>query len=217
MFDAVIVTVGTCGEPNWIKLPGMPENVGQENEQKSNKAKKKSRRRKSEPTQDLDSHAEETGSQGKGDDGDSTEEKREPDHDRKQSTKDVFSKTIIHSSQLDSPSFNLKGGEKIVVIGSGASGVEAVETILDKFGSVLDSQGEKQGVEITIIARNDKWIIPRNALVDTCIAGQPFGRQMPLSFLWEAFLKYWHYHGVHELVPKDLGIYEGTPVSSLLL
>lgn len=34
------------------------------------------------------------------------------------------------------------------------------------------------------------------------------------SFLWENFLRRWQYSGVQELVPKNLRIYEGTPVSS---
>jgi hypothetical protein len=28
IFDAIIVNIGTCGDPNWIKLPGMPDNAG---------------------------------------------------------------------------------------------------------------------------------------------------------------------------------------------
>lgn len=97
--------------------------------------------------------------------------------------KDKFTKLIVHSSELDSPSFKLKGGERVVVIGSGASGVEAVETVLQKFGSIKDSEKRKdgkQGVEASMIARDDKWIISRNIIIDTSIAGQPFGRQMPL-------------------------------------
>lgn len=33
-----------------------------------------------------------------------------------------------------------------------------------------------------MLARSDKWILPRNFIVDTLIACQPFGRQMPLRF-----------------------------------
>lgn len=33
------------------------------------------------------------------------------------------------------------------------------------------------------------------------------------SFLWEGFLKYFHYHGVEDLVPDDgHGLFTGTPV-----
>ncbi|KAF8152257.1 hypothetical protein B0H34DRAFT_111065 [Crassisporium funariophilum] len=205
IFDAVIVTVGTCGAPNWIKLPGMPENVGQE--KKKPKNKKSKNKGSSSPTQDTSQYPP------------SPYPPASPSNDSTSDTKkddsgEDFTKTIIHSSQLDSPEFQLKGGERVVVIGSGASGVEAVETVLAKFGSVKDDQEQtkKKGVEVWMVARDDKWIIPRNIMIDTFIAGQPFGRQMPLSFLWEAFLRNWHYRGVEELAPKNRGIYEGTPV-----
>lgn len=32
------------------------------------------------------------------------------------------------------------------------------------------------------------------------------------SFLWEGFLRNWHYRGVKDLTPADRGIFEGTPV-----
>lgn len=89
----------------------------------------------------------------------------------------------------------------MVVIGSGASGVEAVETALTK--------GAKHCV---MIARDDKWIIPRNMFIDVLIAMQPFGREMPLSFLWENFLKWWNYGGVKDVAPAHRGLFEGTPV-----
>lgn len=57
-----------------------------------------------------------------------------------------------------------------------------------------------------------QWIIPRNTLIDTLIATQPFGRQMPLSFLWEDFIKYFHYRDLKNLVPAHTGLFEGTPV-----
>lgn len=39
----------------------------------------------------------------------------------------------------------------------------------------------KDQAHCTVLARDDKWIIPRNIMFDTLIAAQPFGRQMPLS------------------------------------
>ncbi|KJA21925.1 hypothetical protein HYPSUDRAFT_186828 [Hypholoma sublateritium FD-334 SS-4] len=186
VYDAVIVSIGTCGDPNWIKLPGMPE-------------------REEDKPKDIESAA----------DAPETPSEDAPTPGTQPHSKEEYGGIILHSSQLDSPEFNLKGGERVVVIGSGASGVEAVETVLQKFGSVRDLQDgeeQKRGVEVFLIARNDKWIIPRNTVIDTAIAGQPFGREMPLSFIWEGFLRYWQYSGVEELVPANTGIYEGTPV-----
>ncbi|KAF8172281.1 FAD/NAD-P-binding domain-containing protein [Pholiota molesta] len=205
IFDAIIVNIGTCGDPNWIKLPGMPDNAGKKYSTGSSLEDKGSKEGES-PSQDNPQV--------------SASDREWPPYQKnhtqsKDKDEDEFTKLIVHSSELDSPSFKLQGGERVVVIGSGASGVEAVETVLQKFGSIKDSKkgsGGKQGVEVSMIARNDKWIIPRNIIIDTSIAGQPFGRQMPLSFLWEGFLRYWQYSGIQELVPKNLGIYESTPV-----
>lgn len=147
IFDAVIVTVGTCGKPKWIHFEGMPENVGKDPESSSS----------------SDSQSE------------------------KETHSDLFTKPIIHSSQLDSPEVSASdlAGKKIVVIGSGASGVEAVETALARVA-------EEGGPETTIwmVARSDKWIIPRNIVVDTFLACQPFGREMPLRSVSSAFASY---------------------------
>ncbi|KAJ6531194.1 FAD/NAD-P-binding domain-containing protein [Mycena capillaripes] len=160
-FDAVIVTIGTCGKPKWIHFDGMPKGVGEDSDSKNS------------------------------------------DEDESKEQTDVFEKPIIHSSDLDSESVSEETikGKKVVVIGSGASGVEAVETAIQRGAG-----------EIVMIARTDKWIIPRNIFFDTFLACQPFGREMPLSFLWESFLKHWHYHGVTDLVPAHTGLFEGTPV-----
>ncbi|THG98025.1 hypothetical protein EW026_g4088 [Hermanssonia centrifuga] len=114
---------------------------------------------------------------------------------------DVFKGPILHSSQLDrkdAPSFE---GKTVAIIGGGASAVEAVEAAL--------AQGAQKCL---VIAREDKWIIPRNIFVDTLIAMQPFGREMPLSFLWEKFIIKFNYHGVEDLAPAHLGLFESTPV-----
>ncbi|CAL1702592.1 unnamed protein product [Somion occarium] len=127
-----------------------------------------------------------------------------PHHARKSkdTDEDVFTKgPIVHSSELDSLDEDAVKGKTVLVIGSGASGVESVETALAK--------GAKGTV---MIAREDKWIIPRNILIDTLISAQPFGRQMPLSFIWEKFIIWFNYHGVSDLAPAHLGLFEGTPV-----
>ncbi|KAJ7461564.1 FAD/NAD(P)-binding domain-containing protein [Mycena latifolia] len=158
-FDAIIVTIGTCGKPKWIHLDGMPKGMA--------------------------------------------EDSNNEDSDKTQRQTDVFTNPIIHSSELDSDAVSEETikGKKVVVIGSGASGVEAVETALQRGAG-----------EVVMVARTDKWIIPRNIFFDTFLACQPFGREMPLSFLWESFLKNWHYHGVKDLVPAHAGLFEGTPV-----
>ncbi|KIP08184.1 hypothetical protein PHLGIDRAFT_127213 [Phlebiopsis gigantea 11061_1 CR5-6] len=113
---------------------------------------------------------------------------------------DVFRKPILHSSQLTSTGIDFKG-KRVVVLGGGASAIESVETAL--------SDGASSTV---MVVRDDKWIIPRNSIIDTMISAQPFGREMPLSFLWEKFITKYNYHGVEDLTPADLGLFEGTPI-----
>jgi cation diffusion facilitator CzcD-associated flavoprotein CzcO len=85
-FDAVIVTIGTCGKPKKINFPGMPDAT----------------RRRSE------------------------------DEGGKHSGEHVFKGKVLHSSELDQLQPNDLDGQTVAVIGSGASGVEAVETALAK-------------------------------------------------------------------------------------
>ena len=80
---------------------------------------------------------------------------------------DSFHGPVLHSSALDEAELK---GKKVVIIGSGASGVEAAELAVEK--------GAKQ---IIVLARDDKWIIPRNTVFDVMLALQPFGREMVSS------------------------------------
>ncbi|KAI5892685.1 FAD/NAD(P)-binding domain-containing protein [Schizophyllum commune H4-8] len=114
--------------------------------------------------------------------------------------------TVLHSSELDAASADVLAGKRVVVVGSGASGVEACETVLAK--------GVALAGPVTMLARSDKWIIPRNVAVDTLLAAQPFGREMPLSWVWEAWLRRFHYgKDLAWMVPDDgRGVFEGTPV-----
>jgi hypothetical protein len=105
-----------------------------------------------------------------------------------------------------------------VIIGSGASGVEAAELAMDKKAKRTTVLARFEFMILSSIAfdvntRDDKWIIPRNILFDTTISAQPFGRQMPLSWIPETLLKVFHYQGAKDLVPSHIGLFEGTPVS----
>ncbi|KDE08675.1 hypothetical protein MVLG_01133 [Microbotryum lychnidis-dioicae p1A1 Lamole] len=113
--------------------------------------------------------------------------------------KDKFQGRLLHSSQLDSIG-DLKG-KKVVVLGSGASGVEAAELAVSKKAS-----------EIVVLARTDKWVIPRSTVFDVLLSLQPFGREMPLSFIPEWFIRAFHYRDLANLSPKRKGIFQGTPI-----
>lgn len=134
VFDAVIATVGTCGKPKMIHLPG------QEN----------------------------------------------------------FKGKIVHSSQLDEVDFK---GKNVLIVGGGASGVEALELAAAKGAN-----------KPTIIARSDKWIIPRTLVTDCILSLNPFGREMPLSIITEFLLKKLHYRDLSEKMAPVEGFYTGTPI-----
>ncbi|KAH7914898.1 hypothetical protein BJ138DRAFT_1055951 [Hygrophoropsis aurantiaca] len=276
-FDALIVTVGTCGEPKWVDFEGMAERPKGDNAEESNERdqQEQSRDVKTKRTQHKESGSKRKHSRSHSPSPSSAKEERVPKESKKQSKKqkkarqagdtavtantidkeeddyeagdsspthvkrpgsplaqetntsggisihdkdektavensnlkteggerdNVFSGPILHSSQLDNATPDLLRKTTIAVIGSGASAVEAVETAL-----------ERGAERCVVLAREDKWIIPRNIIFDTCLAAQPFGRETPLSFLWEVFLRFWHYHGVEDLLPHK-SIFGGTPV-----
>ncbi|KAI0354367.1 FAD/NAD(P)-binding domain-containing protein [Trametes cingulata] len=208
-FDAVVVTVGTCGEPMRVGFPGLPsadehKEKKDEKKEQSEKEGKGHARKHSETHSDV-SYADvvKEGSKHEGDKESASD--HQPSHDgddeggdQEEGEEETFEGEVVHSSELDDAQLE---GKRVLVIGSGASGVEAVETALDK--------GAKGCV---MIARDDKWIIPRNMVLDTLISAQPFGREMPLSFVWERVVAWWNYRGARELVPARLGLFEGTPV-----
>ncbi|KAK4056269.1 hypothetical protein OIO90_002712 [Microbotryomycetes sp. JL221] len=134
VFDAVIVSIGTCGKPKMIKFEGQ----------------------------------------------------------------DDFKGKILHSSQLDNAELK---GKKVVIVGSGASGVEAAELAV-----------EKRASKIVVLARDDKWIIPRNTVFDVALALQFFGRPSPLSFIPEWFIRLTHYRSLKDLSPQHTRLFESTPI-----
>ncbi|TFY53705.1 hypothetical protein EVJ58_g9304 [Rhodofomes roseus] len=177
VFDAVIVTIGTCGEPQWVKFPGMPDM--EEIKARRVRSQEDARDSQESPTPDKDgskteseADAEERKHSQLGNKADAEDKQEEGEGDG-----ETFAGTLLHSSELDDAQL---AGKRVVVIGSGASG--------------------------------DKWVIPRNMIIDTLISAQPFGREMPLSFIWEKFITIWNYHGVEDLTPAHLGLFQGTPV-----
>lgn len=134
VYDGLVVSTGTCGEPKHMELPGQ----------------------------------------------------------------DRFKGVITHSSQLDN--VDLKG-KRVAIVGGGASGIEALELAV-----------EKQAKSSVILARSDKWIIPRMTVVDTLLALQPFGRETPFSSIPEFLLRKLHYRDLEEKMAPTQGFYQDTPI-----
>ncbi|KAG6003501.1 hypothetical protein E4U21_001992 [Claviceps maximensis] len=107
-----------------------------------------------------------------------------------------FKGEIYHSSQLTGKSAKNKS---IAIIGGGASAVEALEFAADTNAG-----------KITIISRSDKWIIPRNIVVNTLLALNVFGQD--LSFIPELLLKKFFYRDLQDIAPTDRGLFMDTPM-----
>jgi cation diffusion facilitator CzcD-associated flavoprotein CzcO len=109
-----------------------------------------------------------------------------------------FEGEIYHSSQLTGKDAK---GKKIIIIGGGASAVEALE-----FAAAEDA------AKTYILARSDKWIIPRNAIVDMIFAFNIFGQETVLSWIPEMILRKLFYRDLEDLAPTNEGIFTGTPI-----
>lgn len=111
---------------------------------------------------------------------------------------DTFKGPVYHSSELTGKDAK---GKKMVVIGGGASAVEALE-----FAS------EEEASKIYILARSDKWIIPRNPIVNVLLAFNIFGQQTILSWIPETILKKFFYRDLEDIAPSEKGIFMDTPM-----
>lgn len=241
-FDAVIATIGTCGDPMRIGFDGTEdfENAGgrvvhsseldqlsknddvpgEDTEHGSKEAEVSSINSREGPAPDDDSDAI------------SITEARQPvagisyaDKAKSGTSLDLgSSEENEEGSQEDSHEPLDVKGKTIAIIGSGASGIEAAEWAVQKgAGKVyilarsvyLISISER--IHRKESSRADKWIIPRNVVFDTMLSMQPFGREMPLSFIPENMIRSLHYRNLAGAVaPKGKpGLFESTPVSIL--
>ncbi|KAN0066401.1 hypothetical protein ACQY0O_000495 [Thecaphora frezii] len=109
-----------------------------------------------------------------------------------------FRGRIVHSSQLDDVELE---GKKVLIVGGGASGIEALELAV-----------AKKANKPTILARSDKWIIPRLMIVDVLLSLQPLGRETWLSWIPELLLCKLHYRDLEEKMAPTQGFYTSTPI-----
>lgn len=109
-----------------------------------------------------------------------------------------FKGEIYHSSDLTGREAK---GKKLVIIGGGASAVEA-----------LEFAAHEEAAKTTILARSDKWIIPRNPVVDILLSFNIFGQETVLSWIPELLLKKFFYRDLEDLAPSDKGLFTGTPM-----
>jgi hypothetical protein len=113
-------------------------------------------------------------------------------------SQDSFEGEIYHSSQLDGKDAK---GKKVLIVGGGASAVEALEWAVETGAS-----------QIRVLSRSDKWIIPRNAIVDVLLAFNIFGQETIFSWIPENLLRIFFYRDLKDLAPTDSGLFTSTPM-----
>jgi hypothetical protein len=111
---------------------------------------------------------------------------------------DKFKGDVYHSSHLTGKQAK---GKSMIIIGGGASAVEALE-----FAS------HEEADKVYILARSDKWIVPRNPVIDVLLSFNVFGGETFLSWIPEFFLRKFFYRDLEDLAPTDKGLFTGTPM-----
>jgi hypothetical protein len=112
-----------------------------------------------------------------------------------------FKGEIWHSSQLDGKKAK---GKKVAIIGGGASAVEALEFV-----------AAEDAAHTSVLARSEKWIIPRNPLIDALLAMNIFGSETIFSWIPENILRLFFYRDLYDISPpsqNSKGIFEETPM-----
>lgn len=114
-----------------------------------------------------------------------------------------FKGDIYHSSELTGKDAK---GKNVIVIGGGASAVEALE-----FAAAAGAK------KTYILARSEKWIIPRNPLVNMLLALNIFGAETPFSWIPEKLLRIFFYRDLSDIAPAEnsgKGLFMDTPMVS---
>ncbi|KNZ44907.1 hypothetical protein VP01_86g1 [Puccinia sorghi] len=114
--------------------------------------------------------------------------------------RELFEGVMIHSSQLDHVDWP---GKRVVVIGGGASAVEAVELAV-KSGCATPA---------LLVTRTDKWIVPRNVLLCALLSLKPVGRPWLLDYITESAIRTFHYGA--NLKWMSPAAYNGKPADRL--
>jgi hypothetical protein len=114
---------------------------------------------------------------------------------------ETFKGPIFHSSKLDGKDAK---GKTVLVIGGGASAIEALEF-------VASADAEKT----YILARSEKWIIPRNPIIDVLLSLNIFGSETIFSWIPENLLRLFFYRDLSDLSPprhSGKGLFTETPM-----
>ncbi|EEP78134.1 conserved hypothetical protein [Uncinocarpus reesii 1704] len=108
-----------------------------------------------------------------------------------------FRGQIYHSSNLDGKDAK---GKRVMVVGGGASAVEALEWAVEAGAARID-----------VLSRSDKWVIPRNVIVDVLLASNVLGQETRLSWIPEVLLRKFFYRDLEDISPSGKGVFMDTP------
>ncbi|KAI8908185.1 hypothetical protein DFJ77DRAFT_442702 [Powellomyces hirtus] len=115
-----------------------------------------------------------------------------------------------HSSKMDTVDLDLTKSCNITVLGSGASAVEVVDYVLNRIDgdeSRLGPDTAQNQICITVVARSDKWIMPRGILLSSISSMIP----TRLGYIFEFFLRrFWYGQELAGMTP-DRPFYASTP------
>ena len=111
---------------------------------------------------------------------------------------DKFKGEIYHSSSLTGKQAK---GKTMIVIGGGASAVEA-----------LEFAAHEDAAKTYILARSDKWIIPRNPVIDVLLSFNIWGGETIFSWIPEMLLRKFFYRDLQDLAPTERGLFTETPM-----
>lgn len=114
--------------------------------------------------------------------------------------RETFAGKMVHSSKLDQVNWESK---RVVVIGGGASAVEALELAVHS-GCASPA---------VLITRTDKWFIPRNLIVGSLLASNPLGVPSLIDKIVEKLVRTFHYGC--DLEWMSPAPYDGKPAESL--
>jgi hypothetical protein len=95
-------------------------------------------------------------------------------------------------------------GKKVAIIGGGASAVEALEFVANS-----------EAAHTSVLSRSEKWIIPRNPVVDSLLALNIFGSETIFSWIPESILRLFFYRDLYDISPPSdsgKGIFTETPM-----
>lgn len=111
-----------------------------------------------------------------------------------------FKGPIYHSSELDGKEAK---GKKVLIVGGGASAIEALEFV-----------AHDQAKKAYVLSRSEKWIIPRNPIIDILLSLNIFGSETIFSWIPETLLRLFFYRDLADISPppnSGKGIFTETP------